>query len=83
MNNKSRIILYENKDEFDYSENNHVHIKFNRVAFIFFAHVLKLVTCIKSPTRTKAIDTPIATSRFLYSKICALWSCKGCHPLSY
>ena len=36
MNNKSRIILYENKDEFDYSENNHVHIKFNRVAFIFF-----------------------------------------------
>ena len=36
MNNKSRFILYENKDEFDYSENNHVHIKFNRVAFIFF-----------------------------------------------
>ena len=35
--NKDRFILYENNDEFNYNKNdNNIHIKFNRVAFIFF-----------------------------------------------
>ena len=36
MNNKSRFILYEHNDEFNYNNNNNINIKFNRVAFIFF-----------------------------------------------
>ena len=37
MNNKDRFIIYENDNEFIYDKkNNHIQIKFNRVAFIFF-----------------------------------------------
>ncbi len=37
MNNKDRYILYENNDEFKYDKNDeNIHIRFNRVAFLFF-----------------------------------------------
>ena len=37
MNKKSRFILYDNDDEFEYIKNkSDINIKFNRVAFIFF-----------------------------------------------
>ena len=37
MNNKSKFILYENDDQFNYEKNNkNIQIKFNRVAFLFF-----------------------------------------------
>ena len=37
MNKKDRFILYNNNDEFEYRKNtSYIHIKFNRVAFIFF-----------------------------------------------
>ncbi len=36
MNNKDRLILYENNDAFDYKKKNSIYIRFNRVAFIFF-----------------------------------------------
>ncbi len=36
MTNKTKYILYENNDEFNYIKNNKIQIKFNRVAFIFF-----------------------------------------------
>ncbi len=37
MKSKNRFILYESNEEFKYDNNNkNIHIKFNRVAFIFF-----------------------------------------------
>jgi len=37
MNDKDRIILYENDNEFEFDKNkSHINIKFNRIAFIFF-----------------------------------------------
>ena len=37
MISKNRFTLYENNDEFNYDKNKQsIHIKFNRVAFIFF-----------------------------------------------
>ena len=38
MNNKDRYILYENKNEFRYDQDEKkISINFNRVAFIFFS----------------------------------------------
>ena len=37
MNNKNKFLLYDNNDEFKYDINKtDIHIKFNRIAFIFF-----------------------------------------------
>ena len=37
MNDKDRIILYDNDNEFEFDKNkSHINIKFNRIAFIFF-----------------------------------------------
>ncbi len=37
MSSKDRLILYENDNEFNYEKKNkNIHIRFNRVAFIFF-----------------------------------------------
>ena len=37
MSSKDRLILYENNNEFNYEKKNkNIHIRFNRVAFIFF-----------------------------------------------
>ena len=37
MSNQSRFVLYENNDQFDFDKNDKkIHIRFNRIAFIFF-----------------------------------------------
>jgi len=47
MNNKSKFILYENDDQFNYEKSNkNIQIKFNRVAFLFF--IFFIITLIYS-----------------------------------
>ncbi len=41
MNNKDRLVLYDNNDEFEYNKGKlDINIKFNRIAFIFFIFFL-------------------------------------------